>query len=240
MAWIRSLLFAVSLVAWSTFVSFAFIPVFFMQWRGATALQRAWSKGILALAKWLVGISYQVKGLDHLLQGSFIVACKHQSTFETLVLSVALRDAAYVVKKELMQIPLFGWYGWPARHIPVDRKAGSKALRYMLKAAARAKSDGRVIAIFPEGTRSAVGQKPSYQPGIMALYRHLDLPVVPAAVNSGLFWGRGQFIKKPGLITLEFLPAIEPGLNKRLFMSRLEDDIESATKRLIQNSTAPD
>ncbi|MGD8326901.1 MAG: lysophospholipid acyltransferase family protein [Sphingomonadales bacterium] len=235
MAFIRSLGFSIAFYIWSVVVVLGFMPIYFMSWPQGTWMQRLWSRGVLFIARVFVGISYEVKGLEHLPEGSCIIACKHQSTFETLALSCILKDAAYVVKKELMQIPFFGWYGWPARHIPVDRKAGAKALRYMFRAASRAKEDGRRIAIFPEGTRTAVGAKPAYQPGIVALYRHLGLPVVPVAVNSGLFWGRGQFVKKPGRITIEFLPIIESGLDKRRFMSRLETEIESATKALVEN-----
>jgi len=234
MAWVGSLLFNIGFFLWSIIITFGLMPVYFMSWPQASWLQRSWSAGILFFARIFAGIRYEVRGLEHLPDGPCIVACKHQSTLETLALSCILHDAAYVVKKELMQIPFFGWYGWPARHIPVDRKAGAKALRSMFRAASRAKEDERRIVIFPEGTRSAVGAKPDYQPGIVALYRHLNLPVVPVALNSGVFWGRHKFVKKPGCVVIEFLPPIESGLKKAEFMGRLESEIEAATDRLVK------
>lgn len=234
MAWLRSLLFNISFFIWSIIITFGLMPVYFMSWPQASWLQRKWSEGILFCARIFTGIRYEVRGLENLPKGACIVASKHQSTLETLALSCILHDPACVVKKELMQIPFFGWYGWPARHIPVDRKAGSKALRSMFRAASRAKEDDRRILIFPEGTRSVVGAKPDYQPGIVALYRHLNLPVIPVALNSGLFWGRHEFVKRPGMVTIEFLPPIESGLKKREFMERLESEIEEATARLVE------
>ncbi len=137
-----------------------------------------------------------------------------------------------------MWIPLYGWYLWKAGMIPVDRSAGAGALKTMLRAGERAVAAGRRIVIFPEGTRTAVGARRPYHPGAAALYRQLGLPLVPVAINSGVFWGRRQFFKRPGRITLEILPAIPPGRDRRAAMAELEARIEAATARLVAAARA--
>jgi 1-acyl-sn-glycerol-3-phosphate acyltransferase len=129
-------------------------------------------------------------------------------------------------------VPFYGWYAARAGSIAIDRSGGARALRGMVAAARRAAAAGRPVVIFPEGTRTAPGRRLAYQPGVAALYQALDLPIVPAAVNSGLFWGRRSFVKKPGRITLEFLDPIPPGLGRREMMAQLEERIETATAAL--------
>jgi 1-acyl-sn-glycerol-3-phosphate acyltransferase len=137
-----------------------------------------------------------------------------------------------VIKRELGWIPFYGWYALKAGMIPVDRAGGASALKRMVAASERALAQGRPILIFPEGTRSAVGAKPDYQPGIAALYRQLQIPLVPVAVNSGLFWGRRHFLKRPGRIVVEILPPLPPGRDRRAILDELETSIEVATARL--------
>ncbi len=127
----------------------------------------------------------------------------------------------------------YGWYAVRAGGIPVDRGAGASALKRMLARARNAVASGRPIAIFPEGTRTAVGARRPYHPGVAALYTQLGIPLVPVAVNSGLYWGRRSFLKRPGRIILEILPAIPPGLPRRQVMAELEARIETATAALV-------
>src|SRR6185437_7916480 len=122
--------------------------------------------------------------------------------------------------------------------IGIDRSAGAAALKAMLAAAGRARDQGRPILIFPEGTRTAVGTRIPYQPGVAALYRQLRLPLVPVAVNSGLFWGRRRFIRRPGRIIVEILPALPPGSDRRAILRLLEERIEAATDRLVAEGQA--
>ena len=138
-----------------------------------------------------------------------------------------------MLKKELAWLPIYGWYAMRAGSIAVDRKAGATALKRMIAAARRAVAAGRPIVIFPEGTRTAVGARLPYQPGVAALYLQLGVPLVPVAVNSGLYWGRRAFLKRPGRIVLEVLPPIPPGLDRRTVMRLLEERIEVATERLV-------
>jgi 1-acyl-sn-glycerol-3-phosphate acyltransferase len=137
-----------------------------------------------------------------------------------------------VLKRELFLVPFYGWYAARAGSIAIDRRGGAGALRRMVTAARRAASAGRPVVIFPEGTRTAPGHRLAYQPGVAALYQALQLPVVPAAVNSGLYWGRRSFVKRPGRIILAFLEPIAPGLPRREMMAELEARIEAATSAL--------
>ena len=193
----------------------------------------------VAMERGIIGLRYRVVGREHLPDGPFVLAAKHQSAWDTIIFFVLLERPAYVLKKELLAIPLYGLYARRAGHIAVDRKAGAKALRALLEDSRRAVADGMVPVIFPQGTRTAPGTRLPYQPGVAALYKGLDLPVVPVALNSGLFWGRRAFRKRPGTIRLEFLPAIPPGKDRAGFMAELEGAIEQATDRLSAEGLSP-
>lgn len=190
----------------------------------------------LLLLRLIVGLSYEVRGANNLPKGAAIVALKHQSAWDTIALWVLLKNPAIVLKRSLAMIPVFGWYIRTGKAIIIDRRAGAKALRPMVAAAKAAVAEGRPIAIFPEGTRTPVGARQDYQPGVAALYLQLGLPLVPAALNSGLFWGRRSFLKRPGRIIVEFLPAIAPGLDRHQVMAELECGIERSTAMLVAES----
>jgi len=151
---------------------------------------------------------------------------------------VVFADPAIVLKRELMMIPFYGWYLWKAGMIAIDRAAGASALKRMVASSEQVAGEGRAIVIFPEGTRTAPGVQHPYQPGVAALYRQLGLPLVPVAVNSGVFWGRRRFAKRPGRITIEILPPIPPGGDRRAVMAELESRIETATARLVARAEA--
>ena len=138
-----------------------------------------------------------------------------------------------VLKKELTWIPFFGWFIYKFRMIPVERSAGTEALRSMLQRAEVEVSEGRQVVIMPEGTRRAPDDPPAYKPGAAALYARLGVPCVPFALNSGLFWPRRRFLRYPGTIVISFLDAIPPGLPRKTFQPRLEEAIESETMRLV-------
>jgi 1-acyl-sn-glycerol-3-phosphate acyltransferase len=203
------------------------------RWYGA----RCWVRSIFASLRALCGLSHEVRGREQLPQGAFILACKHQSAWETLVFTDLLERPAYVLKRELMRIPLFGAYLRLLEMIPINRSKGSDALSTMLQAAQKAVREGRPIVIFPEGTRTAPGVPVKYRKrGIMALYETLGVPIVPVALNSGLYWGRKQITKYPGVITLEILPPIPPGLPPEEMIRRLHEDIETASDRLAREA----
>lgn len=192
-----------------------------------------WMRGIQLLLRLVVGLGHEVRGLDNLPPGPIIVASKHQSAWETLFFHIHRPDLVIGLKEELTRIPLFGWYLKIARNIVIDRGGAAKAMRSLIEGGRRAVARGWSILIFPEGTRMAPGAPPDYKPGVAALYKELGVPVVPVALNSGLFWGKRAFLKRPGTIVVEFLAPIAPGLDRRAFMAELERRIETATARLI-------
>ena len=196
------------------------------------ALQ-AWARTSLFWLRVIAGVRYEVRGRDHIPSGACLVAGKHQSFWETFAILPLLDDPAMVLKKELTYIPFFGWFIYKFRMIPVERSAGSQALRALIDAAERAVALGRQVVIMPEGTRRAPDDPPDYKPGAAALYGKLNVPCIPFALNSGLFWPRRQFIRRPGTIVISFLEPIPPGLNRKVFHSRLETSIETETRRLV-------
>ncbi|HXQ42578.1 MAG TPA: lysophospholipid acyltransferase family protein [Candidatus Udaeobacter sp.] len=234
---IRSLAFNLAFFLWTALAMIAFLPVLLMPYGATYWFGRQWVRVSLWFLKHLVGLDHRVVGLEHARRGPAIYAAKHQSSWDTLIFALYLHLPAYVLKRELLFLPLFGFYLRKAGHIAVDRSAGASALKRMLAAAKLRRDQGRDILIFPEGTRVAVGSHRPFQPGVAALYGQLDLPVVPVALNSGLYWGRRSFHKKPGTITLEFLPAIPPGLPRRAFMAELEKRLEAASMRLAKVET---
>ena len=232
MSLLRSLAFNVFFYSWTTVIVTAGLPLLLGPRSGLYHLGRLWVRVTMAGLALICGLRYEVRGLERLPKGAFLVAAKHQSAWDTLIYSPLLEDAAYVMKQELLWFPLFGLYLMRSGVVAVDRAGGAKALRAMGADARRFTEAGRPLVIFPEGTRTAPGDKRPYHPGIAALYRQLDLPVVPVALNSGLFWARKAAHKKPGTIVLEFLPPIEPGLSRKAFMAELEKRIETASARL--------
>jgi 1-acyl-sn-glycerol-3-phosphate acyltransferase len=196
---------------------------------------RAWAGTMLAALRVICGIRLEVTGLEALPPGGCIIAAKHQSAFDTVVwlaLLPAGRDPAYVLKQELADIPLWGRLAARCGHIAVDRAAGASALRAMVRAAQGALAAGRPVVIFPEGTRTAPGQRVPYQPGVAALAAATRAPVVPVATNSGLFWGRRAFHKRPGIIRIVILPALPDGMPRAALMAALEAAIEETSAQL--------
>jgi 1-acyl-sn-glycerol-3-phosphate acyltransferase len=232
MTWLRSALFNALFFGWTTLVLTLSMPLALVPRPAIMWAARRLASGTVDLLKVVVGLRYEVRGDLNLLQQPVIVASKHQSAWDTFIFYLVARDPAYVMKKELMSIPVYGWLARKQRMIPIDRSAGAKALRTLLHDAQAALADRRQIVIFPQGTRVAPGVKAPYQAGIAALYARLGCPVVPVALNSGCFWPRRSFLKRRGKIVLEILPPIPPGLAKPTFMATLEDRIESATARL--------
>jgi 1-acyl-sn-glycerol-3-phosphate acyltransferase len=220
-------------VAWMLGLSLLYLPLLVMPRRVMVPCARFWCRGTLAVLRITVGIRWRFAGAENLPPGSYILASKHQSAFETFLFHPLLGDPAFVLKQELLRIPFFGWYLARAGVIAIDRSAGTRALKAMVKGAEAAKAEGRPIVIFPEGTRTPPGTRRPYHTGIAMLYGALDLPVVPVALNSGVFWGRRAFTKRPGTVTVEALEPIPPGLDRKTFMAELEKRIETATDRLV-------
>lgn len=198
----------------------------------------AWSRFVAYVLKKLCGIDYEVRGLENLpKEGGFIVACKHQSMWETMIMHLIFKHPAYAYKKELLNIPFYGWFLRRMSGIAIDRKGGAKALKLLLSQSKEYIDKGQVIVIFPQGTRVPVGascEKYPYQPGIAALYSQLKCPIIPAALNSGVFWNKSKTYKKSGKIILEFLPAIDPNTDRKEFLPKLEEVIEKRSFELTK------
>jgi 1-acyl-sn-glycerol-3-phosphate acyltransferase len=225
----RSALFMAWFLAVTTILSLVFLPVLMLP-RGATVwLARLWARLTFWGLRVFARIGFEVRGTAP--QGPVLVASKHMSMWDTLALYLTLREPAIVLKRELLRIPFYGWFLAKAAAIPIDRGAGASALRKMAQAARQVLAQQRPILIFPEGTRKKPGAPPDYKPGVAGLYGMLDVPCVPVALNSGVYWS--GFLKRPGTITLQFLEPIPPGLKRDAFMTRLQDGIESATAALL-------
>lgn len=210
----------------------SFSPALLLPYRVTVWGQRQWAHGVNFLMGLMTEIQIEFRGLENKPKGAAIIAAKHQSAWDTLIWHVILDDPAMILKSELLLIPIYGWLCRKSRMIAVNRKGGPKALRAMLNDAKTAVEMDRPVVIFPQGTRVSPGtliKDAPYQPGVSALYRSLDVPVVPVALNSGHFWPRRQFARRPGTIVLEFLQPIQPGLTRRDFDAVLQTRIENAT-----------
>ncbi len=192
-----------------------------------------WCRSSLALLRAITGVRTQVSGSEHIPPGGCIIAAKHQSDWDVFAIFPYTGRPAYIVKKELMNIPFFGWAARSLDCIEVDRKRGAEAIPLMMAQARAAVGRGCRIVIFPEGTRKAPLAKADYRQGIARLYAELNVPVVPVALNSGLFWGRNSLVIWPGTAKAKFLPPIEAGLPPDVFIQRLKKAIETDSDGLI-------
>jgi 1-acyl-sn-glycerol-3-phosphate acyltransferase len=233
---LRSLLFNLCFYGWTAFLCILALPALLLPRSVLIFGGHFWARGTVALLRHIVGLRHQLRGVENRACGSAIYALKHQSAWETLLLPVLFQDPMIVLKRELIFLPLFGWYLVKTGQIAVDRSGRAAALRRMMREAKAGIAARRPIVIFPEGTRVPPGESRPYHPGVAALYGLLDLPVVPVALNSGFFWARRSFFKKPGLITVEFLPAIPPGLERKAFLAELKRRIEDGCKRLADDA----
>jgi 1-acyl-sn-glycerol-3-phosphate acyltransferase len=209
------------------------MPTLLLPRWGIIRLAQHWGRVNLHLLRIVCGITVDWRGLEKIPAGACLVAAKHQSVWETFALLTLFRDPTYILKRELLWLPLFGWAAWRARMIPVDRGGGKPALAAMAAHVRDALAAGKQIIIFPEGTRRPAGAEPKYKYGIAHLYGEGIAACVPIALNSGLFWPRRQFLRYPGTITVEILDPIAPGLPIEVFFERLQRDLEAATARLI-------
>lgn len=229
----RSLIFNVAFYL-NTFLQIMFyLPVMLMPRRYVWVPVRSWAAGNQFLLKWICGIDHKIIGFEKVPPGGIIVASKHQSAWETFTIAAMMPDPTFVLKRELQWIPLFGWYTLKARLIPVNRGTRQAALEQIAKGAREKMKDGRQIIIYPEGTRRPVGAEPNYKYGVAHLYGELNVPCVPVALNSGVYWPRRSLRLTPGTIRMEFLDPIMPGLDRTEFLKVLQDRIETATARLV-------
>ncbi|MBM3593713.1 MAG: 1-acyl-sn-glycerol-3-phosphate acyltransferase [Alphaproteobacteria bacterium] len=236
MIWLRSFIFNalfMTITALAAIIAMVLLP---FQPRVMRCFIRYWARLIIWVLRLVCGIRVEVTGLEHIAPGAAIIASKHQSAFDTFVWPALLDHPSYVLKRELLNLP---FWGRAARHtgaVVVDRDGGGAALRALVRDGKRVLDEGRPLVIFPEGTRSAPGEKVPYQPGVAALVIGSGAPCYPVATNSGQHWGRRAFHKMPGVIAIAILPPLPAGLARKPSMEALETQIEAETARLIKNA----
>jgi len=239
MQYFNSIIFFIFLNLWGIVIPVVYFPaVIFNNSRIADHGAKVWSLVALKVLKWLCKIDFQVLGQENIPNKSAIIACKHQSMWETVVMHLLIKRPVYAFKKELKYIPFYGWFLFAMSGITVDRKGGISSIKSVVNQAKKYIQKNQAIVIFPQGTRVPVGEsveKYPYQAGIVAIYQACQTEVVPVALDSGLYWPKHQLLKKPGIIKIKFLPAIQPGLDKKQFIMTLQNSIESACKNLQDN-----
>jgi 1-acyl-sn-glycerol-3-phosphate acyltransferase len=192
----------------------------------------AWSRTWLKMYRAICGVSYEVIGREHLPVGGCLLAIKHQSVWDTCALFAVFDRPVFVLKAELMLIPFFGWALARLGCIPVKRGTGKSALDNMVRGTRIALDEGKQVVIFPEGTRTRVGDKESYKTGIAHLYKDLGVACVPVALNSGLFWPRHSFLRPAGVVRIKILETIPPGMGRKPMFNLMVERIESAVRTL--------
>jgi 1-acyl-sn-glycerol-3-phosphate acyltransferase len=226
--------FYFTLVAWMI----ACLPSFLVPRRLFMPVMRHWARASLWLLRVIVGTKVEFRGREHIPPGPLLVACKHQSTWDTFALLTVFDDPAYILKQELMWIPLFGWYAWKGGQVPVDRAKGTTALRNLRKRVQVEVAERRQVIIFPEGTRRAPSAPPDYKVGVVLLHQAMGVPCLPVALNSGLYWPRRKWIRMPGTIIVEFLKPLPADMPRGALLATLQARIEEASDRLLAEGRA--
>ncbi len=239
MFFIRSLLFNIFFYGMTALISFFLCWTCFLPRPFALKVAHWWNSSAFFIEKYILGLTYEIKGIENLpKKGCYIIAAKHQSAWETVKLHRIFNDPAIVLKKELLSIPFLGWFFKKLDMIAIDRSRGVNALALLEKTAKKVKEQGRPIIIFPQGTRVPVRRRMSYKYGAIRLYNILDVPIVPVALNSGVFWPKNNFFKSGGVITIEILPPIPSGLAGTEALVKLQHIIEEQSDILGEKAIA--
>ncbi|MGX5735960.1 lysophospholipid acyltransferase family protein [Bosea thiooxidans] len=229
-------LFYGNLILW---LIVAVLPSLLLPKRVLLAIAIAWAHTSLWLLRVVAGTRCEIRGIENIPEGGLMVAAKHQSFLETFALVTVFQNPVYILKRELTWIPVFGWALTKLRMIPVDRGARARALSGATRSAkVELGQNGRQLLIFPEGTRRPPGAPPAYKFGVAHLYAEFGVPCVPVALNTGLYWPRRKFLRRPGTVRIEILPPILPGLDKVAFQAKLQETIETACDRLLAEGRA--
>ncbi len=230
---VRSKLFDILFALWTAL----FVPPLIALWmcgspeRAVRRATRVWAQGILIGLRGVVGLSYVEQGQRNIPDEPCLIVANHQSTWETLAFLVLFPDVAMIAKKELLTIPVFSWFLRKSPMILIDRESGAKAIRKMIDESRVAFAQGRSVLIFPQGSRTSVDEPVEFKRGVEYLYTKLGRPVLPVALNSGLFWGPDRSFKRAGTISVSYLSPIKPGLSGSEFMLQAERLLESESKR---------
>lgn len=232
----RSYTFNIALALWTAIIGSIYAPRAILSSHGAGKVNPPFTKGALWLAEKICGQTYELRGQENIIMQHMMIAAKHQSAFEIIVLLHHFPDGRFILKKELLWIPIFGQYLWRMGMVPIKRSKRSKLLDDIVRAAKVLAHQRRPIIIFPEGTRVKAGETGKYQPGVGVIYDQLKLPILPVAVNTGIYWPKKRTEKRAGKAVIEFLPVIEPGLGLRDCMEQLKSEVENASARLYKEA----
>jgi 1-acyl-sn-glycerol-3-phosphate acyltransferase len=230
---LRSLVFNILFYAALVFWALVALPTFLMPRAAMLRVASWWAKTSILLMRIICNIKVEFRGVENIPRGPLIVASKHQSFWETFALLRFFEAPFFVLKRQLMFIPVFGQFLIKTDMIAIDRSSGARALLVMTRRAAEQVKRGRQFVVFPEGTRTAPGAPPQYKSGIGLIYSECGVPCLPVALNSGLFWPRRTFMRYPGTLVVEFLAPVPPGLKRDEFLARVERTIEDATSRIV-------
>jgi 1-acyl-sn-glycerol-3-phosphate acyltransferase len=216
------------------------LPMMLFGRRGVFFMARLWGSTSVWLLEKICGLRVDYRGTENIPAGGYIIAAKHQSFLETFALLKHSPEFAIILKKSLKYIPMFGLYLIVSKQIGIDRERGRSALSQLIEQAGAVLREGRPIYIYPEGTRRRPGAPPIYKQGVAVLYSETGVPCLPVAVNTGVFWGRRGFRRRPGTAVIQYLPPIPPGLERDAFAQRLQASIEAACARLNDEAVAAD
>lgn len=228
--WVRSLIFNVQMYVAMLVIGIIYLPAAIISADGAVAACHAYARYVRWSASWIIGLKTEVRGEPP--TDEVMVAPKHQSFFDVLIIYGAMPRGKFIFKAILKYAPIIGQFGLRIGCIPVDRGKRGLAIKRMVADVKAGRAKPGQLIIYPQGTRIAPGVKAPYKIGTGALYRELGQPVVPVATNVGVLWPKRGVMRKQGTAVFEFLPRIEPGLDTDEFMQRLEHDIETASDRL--------
>jgi len=228
----RSLVFSILFYGFFALSAVAATVISLVAPKSLPPFARFWSRTWLAMYRAICGVRYEVLGRENVPRGGCLLAVKHQSVWDTCALFAIFERPVYVLKSELMFIPFFGWALARLGCIPVKRGTGKSALDTMIRGTHMALAQHKQVVIFPEGTRTMVGQAANYKTGISHLYTALGVACIPVALNSGALWPRHTFLRPPGVISVEVLPPIPAGLDRKAMFDLLVGRIEEASARL--------
>ncbi|MDP4033233.1 MAG: lysophospholipid acyltransferase family protein [Pseudorhodobacter sp.] len=229
--WLLSLIFVAQMYVAIVAIMLVYSPLVLFDRRAALHWMQLYARWVRFSARWIVGLKTEVRG--EVPTGAVLVAAKHQSFLDSMVLVSILPRPRFIMKKQLVWIPVAGWHALRAGFVPVDRGKRGAAIKQMLGDVAQGAADPGQLIIYPQGTRAAPGVYLPYKTGTAALYAQLGQPCIPVATNVGVFWPRHGFFRKPGTAVVEFLPAIPPGLANAAFIAQLETSVETASTRLM-------
>lgn len=232
--WIRSILYVVQATIAMPIFGLVFAPWAMFSKTGAYTACKSYAVWCMWTARWMIGLRCEVRG--KVPQGEVLVASKHQSFLDIMILFHALPRAKFIMKREILWTPVIGQYTKRMQMIAVNRGKRGKAIQQMIKDVDAGLVEPGQIVIYPQGTRVAPGAMVPYKVGTSVLYQQLQQPCVPAATNAGYFWPRRGLYRRPGLAVVEFLEPIEPGLGKEDFMQTLQARVEEASDALLQEA----